>query len=133
MRINPDGAPCAFGNPARRVSARRFQAPWGAGVFTEGHDTDPRDHGRPVVLVAAALGVTPEVFRDAFSPVHPAEPGSGGPTDAEARANKAALMSALGKFGVTDEKLNEVSNFYRYPPGSRDLRRHKAAVTNALV
>ena len=102
-------------------------------VFSEGHDTDRRDHGRPVVLVASALGVTPDVFRDAFSHVHPAGPGSGGPTDAEARANKAALMSALGKFGVTDERLNEASNFYRYPPGSRDLWRHKEAVANALV
>ena len=40
--------------------------------FTGGYDTDPRDHGRPVVLVAAGLGVAPEVFREAFSHVHPA-------------------------------------------------------------
>ena len=26
-------------------------------TFSGGHDTDPKDHGRPVVLVAAALGV----------------------------------------------------------------------------
>lgn len=83
-------------------------------VFSGGHDTDPRDHGRPVVLIAAALKVKPEVFRDAFSHVHPAPPGQGGPTDAEARANKKALMDALGPFGVTDERLNEVSNHYRY-------------------
>ncbi|MGB8353603.1 MAG: hypothetical protein WCD79_06935 [Chthoniobacteraceae bacterium] len=102
-------------------------------VFSGGHETDRRDHGRPVVLVASALGVTSDVFRDAFSHVHPAGPGSGGPTDGEARENKAALMSALGKFGVTDERLNEVSNFYRYPPGSRELWRHKDAVANALV
>jgi hypothetical protein len=31
--------------------------------FSGGHETDPRDHGRPVVLVAAALKVRPEVFR----------------------------------------------------------------------
>ena len=118
----PAAAPSSTGD-VQRVSV----------VFSEGHDTDRRDHGRPVVLVASALGVTPEVFRAAFSGVHPAGPGSGGPTDAEARANKAVLMSALGKYGVTDERLNEVSNFYRYPPGSRDLWRHKEAVANALV
>src|SRR5437016_5075268 len=77
-------------------------------VFNGGHDTDPRDHGRPVVLIAAALGVKPEVFREAFSHVHPAGPGSGGPTDAEARKNKAALMSALGKYGITNDRLDTV-------------------------
>src|SRR5206468_1655940 len=83
-------------------------------VFSGGHDTDPKDRGRPVVLIAGALGVAPEVFREAFSHVHPAGPGSGGPTDAEARANKAALMNALGKYGVTNERLDTVSNYYRY-------------------
>jgi hypothetical protein len=102
-------------------------------VFSGGHETDPRDHGRPVVLVASALGVTPAVFREAFSHVHPAGPGSGGPTREEAQANKAALMSALGKFGVTNERLDEVSNYYRYPPGSRNLWKHTPAVANALV
>ena len=29
--------------------------------FTGGHDTDPVDQGRPVVLIAAALGVEPEI------------------------------------------------------------------------
>lgn len=83
-------------------------------TFSGGHDTDPRDRGRPVVLVAGALKVTPEVFRKAFSGVHPAGPGQNGPTDQEARANKRVLMEALGPFGVTDERLNEVSNHYRY-------------------
>ncbi|NBQ65466.1 MAG: hypothetical protein EBT95_08050 [Verrucomicrobia bacterium] len=27
-------------------------------VFSGGHETDPRDHGRPVVLIAGALGVS---------------------------------------------------------------------------
>lgn len=83
-------------------------------VFSGGHETDPRDRGRPVVLIAAALNVPPEVFRDAFTHVHPAPPGQNGPTDAEARANKQALMSALGPYGVTDDRLNTVSNYYRY-------------------
>src|SRR5690606_28900096 len=74
-------------------------------VFSEGHDTDPRDKGRPVVLVAGALGVTPEVFRDAFSKVRPAGPDRG-PTGEEARANKAALMAVLGKHGITNDQLD---------------------------
>ena len=102
-------------------------------VFSGGHDTDPRDHGRPVVLIASALGVTSEVFREAFSHVHPAGPGSGGPTREEAQANKQALMSALGKFGITNERLDEVSNFYRYPPGRGGLWKVTPAVANALV
>ena len=102
-------------------------------VFSGGHETEGVDHGRPVILIAAALGVAPEVFREAFTHVHPAGPGSGGPTDAEARQNKAALMDALGKYGVTDERLNEVSNFYRYPPGRGGGWKNKAATANALV
>ena len=102
-------------------------------VFSGGHDTVGVDHGRPVKLIAAALGVKDEVFREAFSHVHPAGPGSGGPTDAEARANKAALMNALEKFGVTDGRLNTVSNFYRYPPGRGNLWKTRPATANALV
>jgi hypothetical protein len=102
-------------------------------VFSDGHETEPVDHGRPVVLVANALGVKPEVFREAFSHVHPAGPGRGGPTDAEARRNKAALMKVLGPLGVTDQRLNEVSNFYRYPPGRGHIWKNKPATANALV
>ena len=102
-------------------------------IFSGGHETEGVDHGRPVVLIAAALGVKPEVFREAFTHVHPAGPGSGGPTEAEARRNKAALMDALGKYGVTDERLNEVSNFYRYPPGRGGVWKNSPATANALV
>jgi hypothetical protein len=102
-------------------------------VFTGGHETDPRDHGRPVVLVAGALKVTPEVFREAFSHVHPAGPGSGGPTDAEARANKKALMDALAPYGVTDERLNQVSNRYRYRSWMGELWPTHAAAGYATV
>lgn len=42
-------------------------------VFSGGHETVGVDHGRPVVLIAAALGVKDEVFREAFSHVHPAD------------------------------------------------------------
>ena len=47
-------------------------------VFSGGHETDGRDGGRPVILIAAALKVKPEVFRAAFSGVHPAR--GGGPS-----------------------------------------------------
>jgi Spy/CpxP family protein refolding chaperone len=102
-------------------------------VFANGHDTVPVDHGRPVILIASALGVAPEVFREAFSHVHPAGPGRGGPTDAEARANKTALMNALGKYGITDERLNTVSNFYRYAAWEGGIWKNKPATANALV
>ena len=102
-------------------------------VFSGGHDTDPADRGRPVVLIAAALGVEPEIFRAAFRHVHPAGPGRSGPTDAEARQSKAALLAALGPYGVTDARLNEVSDFYRYPPGRGGLWKAVPATANALV
>ncbi len=102
-------------------------------VFSGGHDTVAADRGRPVRLIAAALGVPPEVFREAFSHVHPAGPGSGGPTEAEARANKAALLGALGSYAVTNERLDMVSDFYRYPPGRGGLWKNTPASANALV
>jgi len=82
-------------------------------VFSGGHDTDPRDHGRPVVLIAAALGVSPEVFREAFSHVTPA-PGGTEPVPGQRERNKEALMKALSPYGVTNERLNQVSDYYRY-------------------
>jgi hypothetical protein len=101
-------------------------------VFTGGHETDPRDHGRPVVLVAAGLGVTPEVFREAFSRVHPAGPGRS-PEEHQVRENKHVLMEALGKYGVTDDRLNEVSNYYRYPPGAEHSWTQRPAQARALI
>lgn len=102
-------------------------------VFSGGHDTDARDHGRPVVLVAGALGVAPEVFRDAFSRVHPAGVDSGGPTREEAQANKAALMSVLGKYGISNDRLDTVSNRYRYVRSHGEMWPAQPAVANALV
>jgi hypothetical protein len=101
-------------------------------AFSGGHATDPRDGGRPIVLIAAALGVSSDVFRDAFSHVHPADPNVG-PTPDEAQKNKAALMSALGKYGITNDRLDKVSNYYRYNRGRGELWRVKPATANALV
>jgi len=101
-------------------------------VFSGGHETDPRDHGRPVVLIAGALGVPPEVFRDAFSRVHPANPEKG-PVPAEAQANKAALLATLGKYGVTNERLDQVSDYYRYVASRNELWPTQPAVAYAMV
>jgi hypothetical protein len=102
-------------------------------IFTGGYETDSRDHGRPVVLIAAALGVPGDVFREAFTHVTPAGPGEQ-PQDAQVRRNKAALMKALGPYGITDERLNSVSNYYRYS-GSRGQmwRNHPATATAHVV
>lgn len=105
-------------------------------TFTGGHDTYGPDRGRPVVLIAAALKVTPDVFRDAFSHVHPAPPGQQ-PDPDQVRKNKQALMDALSKYGVTNDRLDEVSNFYRYrqsPPNAPPtLWKNKPARAEALV
>ena len=82
-------------------------------TISGGHATDPRDKGRPVVLIASALGVTSDVFREAFSGVTPAGLERG-PTQEEAQRNKAALLKVLAPYGITNDRLDEVSNFYRY-------------------
>lgn len=101
-------------------------------VFTGGYETDPVDHGRPVKLIAAAIGVPTETFRQAFSAVRPAQ-GMMGPSPERARENKAALMKVLSPLGVTNERLDEVSNYYRYRPGDGRLWQHEPAVAFAIV
>jgi hypothetical protein len=88
-------------------------------TISGGHETDPKDYGRPVVLVAGALGVKPEVFREAFSGVTPARDRP--PTGEEARRNKEALMKVLKPFDVTNDRLDEVSNYYRYQPQKGEM------------
>ncbi|MEZ6054092.1 MAG: hypothetical protein R3C02_22290 [Planctomycetaceae bacterium] len=100
-------------------------------VFSGGHETDPQDHGRPVVLIAHALDVKPEVFRQAFSGVTPSRTGP--PTPSRARANKKVLMDALGKYGVTNDRLDEVSDYYRYNPQSGELWTHTPASATAII
>jgi hypothetical protein len=101
-------------------------------TFTGGHDTDPRDRGRPVVLIAAALNVPAEVFREAFTQVRPAPAGQQPEPDQVVR-NKQALMQALGPYGVTDARLNEVSNYYRYSRSRGEMWRNTPAVAYATV
>lgn len=100
-------------------------------TFSGGHETEKKDSGRPVVLVAAALGVKPEVFREAFSGVKPARDGK--PSKEEARRNKEALMKVLKPHGVTNERLDEVSDYYRYQPQRGELWKTTPAKAYAVV
>lgn len=99
--------------------------------FSGGHETNPVDRGRPVVLVAAALEVKPEVFREAFRGVTPARGGP--PSKEEARRNKAALMKVLKPLGVTNDRLDEVSNYYRYRPQLGEMWPTTPATAHAIV
>ena len=101
-------------------------------TFSGGHEIGPKDYGRPVVLIAAALEVKPEVFREAFSGVTPAR-RDGGPSQEEARRNKDALMKVLKPHGVTNERLDEVSNYYRYQPEKGELWKTTPAQAHAIV
>ena len=118
----PADPPAASGTPAATVSV----------IISGGLETDPVDGGRPVVLIAAALGVPTEVFREAFSGVTPASDGDG-PTGAEAQANKAALFAVLAPYGITNEQLDEVSNRYRYLASAGEMWPHSEAAAVATV
>jgi len=100
-------------------------------TFTGGHEIGKNDYGRPVVLIAAALEVKPEVFREAFSGVTPAKGGK--PSDDEARKNKAALMKVLSPHGVTNDRLDEVSNYYRFRKDKGQLWPTTPAKAHAVV
>jgi len=97
-----------------------------------GHWTYPRDNGRPVKLVAAALGVPTAVFRKAFSAVSPA-PGGEEPDPAQVQANKAALLRVLAPYGVTNESLDAASDYYRYNGSAGEVWRQTAARATAVV
>jgi hypothetical protein len=100
-------------------------------IFSGGHTIGKEDFGRPVTLIAAALGVKPDVFRMAFSGVTPAR--GRGPTAAEARKNKGALLDVLAPHGVTNERLDEVSDYYRFRPDRGELWPTRAAKADAVV
>lgn len=100
-------------------------------TITGGHETEPEDRGRPVALVAGGLGVKPEVFREAFRGVTPSR--NGPPTEAEARRNKEALMKVLKPYGITNERLDEVSNRYRYRREKGELWPTSSARGHAVV
>ncbi len=100
--------------------------------ITGGHDTEGIDKGRPVILIASALNVPPEVFRKVFSGVKPAGPGQQ-PDEAQVRKNKQVLLEGLAPYGVTDDRLNEVSNYYRYRRSDGELWKHVDATAVATM
>jgi hypothetical protein len=111
--------------------AARAEETKAALTFSGGHNTEPKDHGRPVTLVAAGLGVKPEVFREAFSGVTPARDGK--PSGEEAQRNKESLLKVLKPHGVTNERLDEVSDYYRYQPQKGKLWKTTPAKAHAII
>jgi len=99
--------------------------------FSGGHDIGKDDYGRPINLIAAGLGVKPEEFRKAFSGVTPAKGRR--PTREEERRNKEAMMRVLAPLGVTNERLDEVANYYRFRPEDGELWPTKPAKGYALL
>jgi hypothetical protein len=100
-------------------------------TFAGGHEIGRNDYGRPVALIAAALEIEPDVFREAFSGVTPAR--GRGPSPEEARRNKSALLKVLAPHGVTNERLDEVSDYYRYQPQRGNLWKIAPAKAHAVV
>ena len=118
--------------PTTQPARSEANAPKGTVIFSGGYETDPRDHGRPVVLVAAGLNVPAEVFRDAFSGVTPAHGGEE-PQEGQVRLNKQALLKVLAPLGVTNDRLDTVSNFYRYNQGKGEMWKNTPASATAIV
>jgi hypothetical protein len=116
-------APVAVIKPGETVAAVTFNG---------GHETDPRDGGRPVVLIAAALNVPSDVFRKAFSGVTPAAGGEE-PQPEQVRRNKQALLKVLGPYGITNDQLDTVSNYYRYSGSRGQMWRNTPATATATV
>ncbi|WP_127584417.1 hypothetical protein [Paenibacillus koleovorans] len=127
------GAPVAppASQPPDRTDSAASDPNAPAVAISGGFQPDPVDRGRPVVLIAAALGVPTEVFREAFSGVTPA--GNGSPSSELAQRNKAALMSVLGPYGITNDRLDEVSNYYRYSESQGEMWRHTPASATATI
>ncbi len=101
-------------------------------IFTGGHETDPRDRGRPVVLIAGALGVSSDVFRKAFSGVTPAS-GGRRPEPGQVNRNKDVLLRALSPYGIDNERLDTVSDYYRYNGRSGEIWRNAPAQAYAVI
>ena len=101
-------------------------------TISGGFDTDPRDKGRPVILIASALGVPEDVFREAFSHVKPAGAGQE-PDPQQVNLNKKALLDALGPYGVTNDLLDKVSNYYRYNGSAGETWPRTPATATAIL
>jgi len=137
-RNTPHSTEQQFGGNETRQAVTQKTSPIPPGVngisvnISGGYETDRRDGGRPVVLIAAALKVSSDVFRDAFSHVHPAT-GGREPEPAQVRLNKQALMQSLGPYGITNERLDTVSNYYRYNGAKGEMWRTTPASAYAKM
>ncbi len=116
--VSPTAAPATMGDITVSING--------------GFETDPRDKGRPVVLIAAALGVPADVFREAFSHVKPAGAGQQ-PDPEQVKLNKKALLDALGPYGVTNDLLDKVSNYYRYNGSAGETWPRTPATARAII
>ncbi len=84
------------------------------------------------MLIAAALNVPAEVFRETFTHVTPAA-GGREPEPAQVRRNKEALLRGLEPYGVNNDRLDTVSNFYRYNGSRGQMWRNTPATAYATV
>jgi hypothetical protein len=100
-------------------------------TITGGYETVASDGGRPTILIASALGIPQTTFQLAFSGVTPAKGGQ--PTTSEELANKAALLRVLSPLGITNDRLDEVSDYYRYLESSGQVWTRVAAEATATV
>ncbi len=100
-------------------------------TFSGGFELHSNDYGRPVPLYASMLGVRPSVFRRAFSGVHP-DPNHQ-PSGDDQEANKQALMGVLAPYGVTNDELDRVANYYRFDSTKSETWKHRAAKGVAVI
>lgn len=118
--------------PSTQISVPNVQASTTVTVtFNGGFEIGSGDYGRPVNLIASMLGVEPDVFRKAFSGVTPSVGSE--PTGEQARANKTALLSVLAPYGVTNEKMDMVANYYRFNQSMGQTWPHAEAKGVAVV
>ncbi|NQZ84340.1 MAG: hypothetical protein HRU03_01360 [Nanoarchaeales archaeon] len=97
-----------------------------------GYELDLEDKGRPTKLISEGLGISQEQFQYAFSFVTPAGAGRS-PTKEEEEKNKIALMNVLEPLGISNDKLDEVSNYYRYRTEVNKKWRHVEAELYAVI
>lgn len=100
-------------------------------TISGGHETDDIDAGRPVFLIGSMLGITGEQFRDAFSYVTPEE--NGHLNDETAQANKVKLLAQLEPYGITNDEINRVTDYYRYYPGDTNIWPYAHVVLDATI
>ena len=120
-------SPSTTTSPATQDTASKVDV-----TFSGGHETEDQDRGRPVVLIAAALNVPPEIFRKAFSMVKPA-PAGRQPDPGQVNKNKETLLRSLSPYGVTNDRLDEVSNYYRYNRSRGEMWRNTPAKAYATM